>query len=57
MGPRLSLLKAYTTLLQMQSCGLSMTLHGSFALPTIQCLKPPQVQQYLDEICYLTFHS
>ncbi len=24
-------------------------LHGPFALPTIQCLKPPQVQQYLDE--------
>jgi hypothetical protein len=32
-------------------------LHGLFAIPTIQCLKPPQVQQYLDEICYLTFHS
>ncbi len=31
--------------------------HGPFALPTIQCLKPPQVQQYLDEICYLTFRS
>ncbi len=29
--------------------------HGQFALPTIQCLKPPQVQQYLDKICYLTF--
>ncbi len=23
----------------------------------IQCLKPPLVQQYLDEICYLTFRS
>jgi hypothetical protein len=28
------------------------TPHGPFALPTIECLKPPQVQQYLDEICY-----
>ncbi len=33
------------------------TPHGPFALPTIRCLKPPQVQQYLDEICYLTFCS
>jgi hypothetical protein len=24
-------------------------LHGPFALPTIQCLKPPQVQQFLDK--------
>ncbi len=29
--------------------------HGLFALLTINCLKPPQVQQYLDKICYLTF--
>jgi hypothetical protein len=26
--------------------------HGPLPLPTIQCLKPPQVQQYLDEICF-----
>ncbi len=29
----------------------------AFALPTIQCFKPPQGQQYLDKICYLTFCS
>ncbi len=29
----------------------------SVCLLTIQCLKPPQMQQYLDEICYLTFRS
>jgi hypothetical protein len=33
------------------------TPHGQFALPTIQCLKPPKVQQYLDKICYSTFRS
>jgi hypothetical protein len=33
------------------------TLHGQFALPTIQHLRPPQVQQYLDEIRYLIFQS
>jgi hypothetical protein len=28
------------------------TLHGPFSLPTIQCLKPPQVQQYLDDMLF-----
>jgi hypothetical protein len=30
---------------------------GQFVLPTIQYQKPHKVQQYLDEICYLTFRS
>ncbi len=31
--------------------------HGPFSLPTIQYLKPHQVQQYLDETCSSTFLS
>ncbi len=31
--------------------------HGPFALPITQYLKPPQVQQFLEETCCLTSHS
>ena len=31
--------------------------HGSFALPTIQCLKPLQGQQYLVGTCCSTFSA